>query len=114
MNYLCSSHLNGLWTYVYIAECTGYGDLLLGASLTRCRDGLQAGWPEFDFRQGQEIFVYWASIPALGHTQPPIQWVPEALSPGVKRSGRETDHSPPCNMEMKNGGAISTLPHMSS
>jgi hypothetical protein len=30
------------------------------------------------------------STPALGSTQPPIQWVP-----GVKRPGREADHSPP-------------------
>jgi len=26
--------------------------------------------------------------------QPPIQWVPGAPSPGVKRPGREADHSP--------------------
>jgi hypothetical protein len=35
------------------------------------------------------------SRPALGLTQPPIEWVPGALSPGVKRQGREADHSPP-------------------
>jgi hypothetical protein len=28
-------------------------------------------------------------------TQPPIQWVPGALSPGVKRQRREADHWPP-------------------
>jgi hypothetical protein len=33
--------------------------------------------------------------------QPPIQWVPGALSPGVKRSGREVDHSPPASAEVK-------------
>jgi hypothetical protein len=32
---------------------------------------------------------------ALGPTQLPIQWVPEALSLGVKRPGREADHSLP-------------------
>jgi hypothetical protein len=37
---------------------------------------------------------------ALGPTQPPIQWVPGALSLGVKRPGREADHSPP-NAEVK-------------
>jgi hypothetical protein len=29
-----------------------------------------------------------SSRPNLGSTQPPIQWVPGALSPGVKRPGR--------------------------
>jgi hypothetical protein len=33
-----------------------------------------------------------SSRPALGSTQPPIQWVPGALSPGIKRQGREADH----------------------
>jgi hypothetical protein len=39
---------------------------------------------------------------ALGPTQPPIQWVPVALSLRVKRQGRETDHSPPSSTEVKN------------
>jgi hypothetical protein len=38
-------------------------------------------------------FLFYKSYgPALGPTQPPIQWVPGALSPGVKRLGREADH----------------------
>jgi hypothetical protein len=37
----------------------------------------------FEFRQGLEMFlVTTASRPALGHTQPPIQWVQEAFFPG--------------------------------
>jgi hypothetical protein len=36
-----------------------------------------------------------ASRTALRPTQPPIQWVPGALSLGIKRLGREADHSPP-------------------
>jgi hypothetical protein len=55
-----------------------------------------------------------ASRPILGSTQPPIQWVPVAISPRVKRSRREADHSPPSNAEVKNCGAISQLPRMSS
>jgi hypothetical protein len=42
------------------------------------------------------------SRPALGPTQPPIKWVPGALSVGVKRLGREADHSPPSSAEVKN------------
>jgi hypothetical protein len=37
----------------------------------------------------------------LGPTQPPIQWVPGALSLGVKWPGREADHSLPYNAEVK-------------
>jgi hypothetical protein len=33
---------------------------------------------------------------------------------GVKRPGREADHSPPSSTEVKNGGAIPPLPHISS
>jgi hypothetical protein len=43
-----------------------------------------------------------ASRTALGPTQPPIQWVPGALFLGLKRPGREADHSPPSSAEIKN------------
>jgi hypothetical protein len=33
------------------------------------------------------------SKPALGSTQPPFQCVPEAVSPEIKRQGREAGHS---------------------
>jgi hypothetical protein len=42
-----------------------------------------------------------SSITALGSTQPPIQCVPGALSPGIKRPGHEADHSPPTSAEVK-------------
>jgi hypothetical protein len=51
---------------------------------------------------------------ALGFTDPAIQWEQWALSPGVKRSGCETDHSPPSSSEVKNVGAIPPLSHASS
>jgi hypothetical protein len=55
----------------------------------------------FDLRRGLGIFLFTtASRTALGPTQPPIQWVPADLSLGVKRPGREADHSPPS--EIKN------------
>jgi hypothetical protein len=35
------------------------------------------------------------SRPALGPSEPPLQWVSGAFSPMVKRQAREADHSPP-------------------
>jgi hypothetical protein len=49
---------------------------------------------------GSRIFST-SSRPALGSTQPPVQWVPGALSPGIKQQGREADHSPPTSAEVK-------------
>jgi hypothetical protein len=43
----------------------------------------------------------------------PIRWVPGAPPPGIKRQGHEADHSPPSSAEVKNGGALPPLPHMS-
>jgi hypothetical protein len=46
-------------------------------------------------------FFSTASRPTLGLTQPPIQWVPAALSLGVKQQGRDADHSPSSSAEVK-------------
>jgi hypothetical protein len=51
---------------------------------------------------GAGNFFTTASRPALGSTLPPIQWVPGALSVGIKRPGRECDHSPPSSDEVGN------------
>jgi hypothetical protein len=49
-----------------------------------------------------EIFLFTtASRTAVGTTQSPTQWVPEILSLGVKRPGREADHSPPSSADIK-------------
>jgi hypothetical protein len=50
------------------------------------------------------------SISVLGPNEPPIQWIPEALSPGVKRPGREADHSPPSSAEFKNAWSYNSTP----
>jgi hypothetical protein len=38
----------------------------------------------------------------VGPRAGPIQWVPGALSLGVKQPGCEADHSPPTSAEVKN------------
>jgi hypothetical protein len=45
-----------------------------------------------------------------GPTKPPIQWVSRALSLGVKRPGREADHSPPSSAEVKNAWSYTSTP----
>jgi hypothetical protein len=47
--------------------------------------------------------LWWSS-------QPPIQWVPWALSSGVKRSGRQADHSPLASAEIKNTRIYTSTP----
>jgi hypothetical protein len=62
--------------------------------------------------RGERFFVFSiVSRPSPGSTRHPLQWVPGALSLGVKRSVRKADRSPPSSAEVKNGGAISPLPH---
>jgi hypothetical protein len=46
----------------------------------------------------------------LGPTQPPILLVPGVLSLGVKRPGREADHSPASSDEVKNAWSYTSTP----
>jgi hypothetical protein len=48
--------------------------------------------------------------PVLGPTQPPIQWVPGNLTPGLKRPGSEAHHSPPTNAEVRNKWISTSTP----
>jgi hypothetical protein len=79
-----------------------------GAGLAQAVQCLTTGWTTgrsgFDPRQEQRIFpLSSVSRPALGPTQPPVQWVTRAISPGVKaRPGRDADHSPPSSAEVEN------------
>jgi hypothetical protein len=79
---------------------------MLHFRIGRCQVPLGYGWTigvlGFDSRRGMGIFLFTiASRTDLGPTQPPIQWIPGVLSLGVKRPGREADHSPPPSAEVK-------------
>jgi hypothetical protein len=64
--------------------------------------GLRLDDRGFESRQGLGIFLsIIVSRPALGLTQPPVQWVTGALSLRGKAARREADHSPPSSVEVK-------------
>jgi hypothetical protein len=65
-----------------------------------CKSGRQRGRSSSPGRV--KNFLFSTSFrSALGPTQLPIQWIPEAFSSGKKRQGREADHSPPTSPEVK-------------
>jgi hypothetical protein len=70
---------------------------------------IATGWTGSIPRRGKNFFFSTASRPALRPTQPPIQWVPGAVS-----LGGEGGHSPPCSAEVKNGGAVPSFSRTSS
>jgi hypothetical protein len=71
------------------------------------------GWGLIPYMR-QHIFLFSIAVRAtLGLARSPIQWVPGALYPEVKRPKRETNQSSPSSAEVKNSGAIPPLPHKS-
>jgi hypothetical protein len=65
----------------------GRGKISRGSSVSIVSDyRLDYGRSGFDPRHRQKIFPLTSvSRPALKPTQPPVQWVPGVLSPGLKR-----------------------------
>jgi hypothetical protein len=69
----------------------------------------------FESRQGLGSFLFaTVSRLALVPTQPSIQWIPGALSLGVKLPRRETDRSLPSSAEVKNAWSYTSTPNMPS
>jgi hypothetical protein len=86
----------------YIFSFLLFRKLSLPKIVLSCATDWTIGVVAFDFRRVLRIFLFTtASRTALGPTQPSIQWVPGALSLGVKRQWREADHSLPSSAEVK-------------
>jgi hypothetical protein len=84
----------------------------------RYSDWLRAGRPSGRSSSPSRVknFLFsTSSRPALRPTQPSVQWVPRALSPGVKQQRREAD---PTHLRLvpksRIRGSIPPLPHTSS
>jgi hypothetical protein len=88
-----------IWSYFrHIEKCKGKSVPQLDDRGSRVR-----------FPAGLGIFLFTtASRTALEPTQPPIQWVPGALS--VKRPGHGADHLPPSSAEVKNAWSNTSTP----
>jgi hypothetical protein len=71
------------------------------STVTRLRDGR----PGFNSREGRgwDFFIRYRCVQTGSGAHPAsIQWVPEALSLGIKRRGREADHLPQSSAQDKN------------
>jgi hypothetical protein len=82
-----------------------------------CSGWLRAGWPRGRSSSPDRVknfFFSTSSRQVLGSTQPPIQWVPWDLCPGVKLPGREADHSPPASAKVKQMWSVYPLSHTPS
>jgi hypothetical protein len=80
-------------------------------------DLLHAGWPRSQSSSPgwvKNVLFSKSSTLTLEPTQTPTQWVSEALSPGVKRQGREADLSPPTSAEVKKIWIYTSTPHTPS
>ena len=56
------------------------------------------------------IFFFKTPRPAVGPTQPAIQWVPEFFHRRLSRPGRELDHLTPSTVEVKNEWSYTFTP----
>jgi hypothetical protein len=73
---------------------------------------VRAGRSGFHSWNGCRGFLLFAdtSTPALEPSQPPVQWIQENLSPGIKRPVCEADKSPPSSTEVKNAWSYTSTP----
>jgi hypothetical protein len=74
---------------------------------------LRAGRVVVRFPAEVKIFLFTAFRPTLG-PHPASCPMGTPVSSGVRRPGCEADHSLPSSAEVKNGGAVPPVPHMSS
>jgi hypothetical protein len=71
---------------------------------------LEWDWIPVKGRLRDSVFIAKAYRPALGLTQPFIQWIPSAPSPRIEWSGREAEHFSPSSAENKSAWNYTSAP----
>jgi hypothetical protein len=67
-------------------------------------------WPSrIRFPVLQDFLLFQRNRQTLGSNEPPLHWVLETVSLGVKRQGREADHKSPSSDEVNKAEAIFPL-----
>lgn len=62
----------------------------------------------------KRFFLHQKHLMGLGSTQPPTQWVPGTLYPGIKWLGHEGNPSPPPNAMISSDWSYTPTPHVPS
>jgi hypothetical protein len=90
------SYIHGLLQgYLYICFYFTYCTFEKCHKLSRYSDGLRAGQPGFDFRQGKVFFLFHSIQTGSGARPPSYTMGTEGYFFGVKRQRREGDHPTP-------------------
>jgi hypothetical protein len=95
-----------------INELLGSWDSVVGKATSYVLDDQGVGVPSPG--RVKNFLFSMLSKPALGFTQPFIQWVLGTLSPGVKRLGHEADRSSPASAKVKKIWIYTSTPRTSS
>jgi hypothetical protein len=105
-----------VWCYVKKKHRDKFTFTLLGKIGTgiaqRYSAGLRAGWSGFRVPPGAENFSLHHRVQtgSGAHPASSTQWIPGALSLGVKRPGLGADHSPPSSTGVKNAWNYTSPP----
>jgi hypothetical protein len=111
INYVFIFTLNNMNTQVSIIIQTIHDNSGNNACTCSTQEVAMRWATRIQFLAGTVTFSFTTvSRPALGPSQPPTQWEPEVLSPGVKQPGHEDDYSPPSSAKVKNAQIYTSTP----
>jgi hypothetical protein len=104
-------HLQLIWFQSFSCFLNIFSQYIEIGIAQRYNAGLRAGLSGFRIPARAGNFYFHRLVQnGSGAHPPPIQWVPGAFSLGIKRPGREVDHSPTSSDEDKNAWSYTSTP----